>query len=208
MNIHQHSSTLSRGDKQKANKAMILVHGRGATAASILELANEIDPRNELYCLAPQAEGNTWYPYGFMEEKDKNQPGLDSGLSKIGELVDQLRSEGFSDDQIYILGFSQGACLSLEYAARYSEGLGGVFALSGGLIGPMIQPEIYHGKLAETSVFLGCSDVDFHIPEARVRESASLFENRGAQVDMRIYKGMGHTVNIDEINAIKETLYS
>ena len=201
--MHEHTPIATAGvPLEEAQAAMILVHGRGATAPSILTLADELKLTGFAF-LAPQANQNSWYPNSFLAPMEANQPGLDSGLAKIGLLVEQIKATGIPTEKIMIGGFSQGACLSSEYAARHAQRFGGVFALSGGVIGPPGTPRNYAGSMAGTPVFLGCSDVDFHIPVERVHESAEVFEALGAKVDKRIYPNMGHTVNMDEIEAVK-----
>lgn len=187
---------------EEAKAAMILVHGRGATAPSILTLANEFRLEGFAF-LAPQAYQNTWYPNSFLAPMEANQPGLDSGLTKIGQIVEQIEAAGIPAEKIMIGGFSQGSCLSSEYVARNAKKYGGLFVFSGGVIGPPGTPRDYEGSLEGTPVFLGCSDVDFHIPVERVHESADVFEQLGGTVDKRIYPNMGHTVNMDEIEAVK-----
>ncbi|MEM1093237.1 MAG: alpha/beta fold hydrolase [Bacteroidota bacterium] len=182
----------------KATGAVVLVHGRGASAQSMLPLADALAQPEWLY-VAPQAAGHTWYPYSFLAPMPHNEPGLSSGLRRVNTVIDDLIDEGIPAAQIVLLGFSQGACLALEAAARRGERLGGVVAFSGGLIGPPETPRDYDGDLSGTPVFLGCSDVDAHIPVARVHESAEVFEALGAEVTTRIYPGMGHTINADEI---------
>jgi predicted esterase len=188
-----------------ASAAMILVHGRGASAESILTLADELD-RPDLAYLAPQAAGSTWYDYSFLAPLDQNEPGLSSALARLGELVEHIESEGVPAERIVLLGFSQGACLSLEFAARNPRRYGGVVALSGGLIGPPGTPRDYPGSLAETPVFLGCSDRDPHIPLQRVKESTQVLQRMGADVTERIYPALGHMVNDDELDFIRELL--
>jgi predicted esterase len=184
---------------------MILVHGRGGSAEDLLGLALELRLDDILY-VAPQAEGNTWYPYSFLTPMERNEPGLTSGLNRISSLIDTLRHEGLAPDRVGLLGFSQGACLSLEYAARYARRYAAVVGLSGGLIGPPGTPRDYPGTLDGTPVFLGCSDVDSHIPVERVHETADVFTRLGAAVDTRIYPGMGHIVNEDEVAAVRAIL--
>ncbi len=190
----------------KAKKAMIMIHGRGASAESILSLAAHFKT-NEVAFIAPQASGNTWYPYSFMAPMDDNEPGLSSALGVIGSLVEKLKSEhGFKSKDIYLLGFSQGACLALEFAARNADTYGGVFGLSGGLIGPEGTPRDYEGSLTGTPVFLGCSDIDHHIPKERVVESGAVFEKLGADVTVQLYKNFGHSVNNEEIAFVNKVL--
>ena len=203
---HAGQSVLRRGPAAaQARVAVILVHGRGDSAAGILGLSEEF-PFEDVLWVAPQAEGSTWYPYSFLTAMDQNEPGLSSGLSVIGSLVGSLITEGVFAEQIALMGFSQGACLAQEYAARNARRYRAVVGLSGGLIGPPGAPRDYAGSFDRTPVFLGCSDMDPHIPLARVQESADVFRRMGAEVDERIYPRMGHTVNADEISRVTEIL--
>ena len=188
-----------------AKAALILVHGRGATAESMMPLADAFGCSDIAY-LAAQAAGYTWYPYTFMAPMEINEPGLSSALGVIGALVDRLGAEGFAPERIGILGFSQGACLATEFAARNARRYGCIVGLSGGLIGPPGTPRNYPGSLDGTPVFLGCSDIDPHIPLERVQESAAVLSALGGVVDERIYPGMGHTVNDDEVAAVQNLL--
>jgi predicted esterase len=188
-----------------ARLVAIFLHGRGSSAEDILGLADALDVP-DLACLAPQASGHTWYPYSFLVPLEQNEPGISSALRMIAGLLDRLHAEGVSADRVALVGFSQGACLSLEFAARHPRRYAAVVALSGGLIGPPGTPRDYDGSFDSTPVFLGCSDVDPHIPLARVRESTSIFRRMGALVDERIYPRMGHTVNQDEIAAVRTLL--
>ena len=189
----------------QATAAMILVHGRGASAEDILSLGRELG-RPDLAYLAPQAEGYSWYPYSFLAPLERNEPGLSNGLALIGHLVDRLGEEGIPPERTVLLGFSQGACLTLEYAARNARRYGGVVGLSGGLIGPPGTPRSYPGSFKGTPVFLGCSDRDPHIPLDRVKETTQVLTGMGAQVSERIYPAMGHTVNEDELERVRELL--
>ncbi len=182
----------------KAKAAMMMIHGRGATAESILELAQEFFDSRVAY-LAPQAAGNTWYPDRFLAPLERNEPYLSSALRRIGEVVGEIEQAGISAERIVLLGFSQGACLALEYAARNARRYGGIIALSGGVIGPDGLTRNDAGSLVGTPVFLGCSDVDFHIPKPRVEHAAQVMAALGGDVTMRLYPDMGHTVNTDEL---------
>jgi len=184
---------------------MILVHGRGATAESILTLADDLELEDVAYC-APQAAGQTWYPYSFLAPIDRNEPGISSGIRVIASLIDRLATDGVDVTRIGLLGFSQGACLSLEFAARHARHYAGVFCLSGGLIGPPGTPRNYAGSFGGTRVLLGCSDVDPHVPIERVHESVVVLRRMGAAVDERIYPGKGHAVNADEIAAVRAVM--
>ena len=164
----------------------------------MLELADEFGQRDVAY-LAPQAVGHTWYPYSFLAPLAQNEPHLSNALATVGATLDRLAQEGFPAERVALIGFSQGGCLALEYVARNAKRYGAVAGLSAGLIGPPGTPRDYAGALAGTPVFLGCSDVDSHVPLARVNESRDVFGTLGAEVTERIYPGMGHTVNADEI---------
>lgn len=188
-----------------ARAAMVLVHGRGATAEDILTLAAEVDLPEVAY-LAPQAAGNTWYPYRFLAPLADNEPGLSSGLAAIAAALEQLAGAGIPPERTILLGFSQGACLSLEFAARHARRYGGVVGLSGGLIGPDGAPRDYPDSLGGTPVFLGCSDVDPHIPKERVLHTAEVLGRLGAEVTARLYAGMGHTVNLDELDFVRRMM--
>lgn len=193
----------------EASAVLVMVHGRGATAENILTLADEFG-RDDLACVAPQAAGYSWYPYSFLAPMQQNEPWLSSALARIGEVVAQREAEGVPAERIVLLGFSQGACLSLEYAARHPRRYGAVIGLSGGLIGPPGTPRDYFpnkpGSLAGTPVFLGCSDRDPHIPRERVDETAEVLRTMGGEVTERIYPAMGHTVNRDEVDFIRQLL--
>ncbi len=205
---HPHGSQdiLATGrDLSGAPAVVILAHGRGGSAEDILSLADELD-RPDLAYLAPQAAGSTWYPYTFMSPMQQNEPGLSSGLARLGELVALVEEEGVPASRIVLGGFSQGACLSLEFAARNARRYGGVVAYSGGLIGPPGTSRDYPGPFDGTPVFLGCSDRDPHIPLHRVQESSEVFRRMGAQVTERIYPAMGHTINEDELDFLRDLL--
>jgi predicted esterase len=188
-----------------ARLTVVLLHGRGASADNILGLAGEFEVDDVAY-LAPQAAGSTWYPYSFLSPMSENEPGLSSALKVIGGLVSMLEQQQVPPGRIAMVGFSQGACLALEFAARHPRRYAAVAGLSGGLIGPPGTPRDYPGSLEGAPVFLGCSDIDAHIPLERVHESAEAFRRLGASVDTRIYPRMGHTVNPDEIEAVRALL--
>lgn len=189
----------------RAQAAMLMIHGRGATAESILELAHELKQHGFVY-LAPQAAGNSWYPNSFLAPIASNEPGLSSGLAVIAGLLARLAGASIPPERTMILGFSQGACLSLEFVARNARRYGGVVGLSGGLIGPEGTARDYPGSLEGTPIFLGCSDVDPHIPKERVESSAEVLRKLGGNVTARLYPGMGHTVNRDEIRFVRNMM--
>jgi len=188
-----------------ARLVVILLHGRGASAEDILGLGGDFDLADIAY-IAPQAAGNTWYPYSFLTPVDKNEPGLSSALGVIDTLIAHVGQRGIAPDRVALMGFSQGACLTLEYAARHARRYACVAAFSGGLIGPPGTPRAYPGSFEGTPIFLGCSDIDPHIPLERVRESAEVCRTMGAKVDERVYPGMGHSINTDEIAAVRAML--
>ena len=180
---------------------MLMVHGRGAQAEDILTLAAQLDQPGFSY-LAPQAVGNTWYPNRFLDSIESNQPWLASALLTVGDVLAKITLAGIPPERIMLLGFSQGACLTLEFAARNARRYGGLVGLSGALIGPDDMPRSYKGSLAGTPVFLGCSDVDFHVPKERVTQAADVLRHLGGKVTERLYPNMDHSVNQDEIDFV------
>ena len=182
----------------QATAAVIMVHGRNAAPANILDLARRFGRSNLTY-LAPAAAGGTWYPYSFMAEIASNEPGLSSGLAVLQSLVRRVEDAGVARSRIVLAGFSQGACLTSEFAIRNPSRYGGVLIFTGGAIGPVGTTWNDAGDFEDTPVFLGCSDRDAHVPESRARETADHFTKLGARVTLRIYPGMGHVVNDDEI---------
>lgn len=189
----------------EARAAMIMVHGRGGRAEDILTLVPNFEHEEFAY-LAPQAANNTWYPYSFLAPIPQNEPGISSGMQVIGGVLDKLVAAGISAERTMLLGFSQGACLAIEFSARHARRYGGIACLSGGLIGPDGTPRDYAESLDGTPVFLGCSDVDAHIPQERVEHSADVMRQLGAEVTMRIYPGMGHVINDDEREHVRSMM--
>lgn len=183
----------------EADAVVVALHGRGATPASVLDLEREVT--DGVAFLAPAAARNTWYPQSFLSPLAENEPWLSSALGAVDSVVTQA-TEHVPAERVVLLGFSQGGCLATEYAARNARRYGGVVALSGGLIGPEGTPRDYDGSLDGTPAFLGCSDRDPHIPLDRVKETTRVLTDLGADVDERIYQGMGHTVNRDELDAV------
>jgi len=205
---HQNQRLIAAGRPlEQAEAALVLLHGRGASPEDILALGHELFHPDFAY-LAPQAAGYTWYPQSFLAPIEQNEPGITSGIAIIADLVEQIVAVGIPHERIMIGGFSQGACLALEFVARHARRYGGVLALSGGLIGPDGTPRDYAGSLENTPVFLGCSDVDFHIPKERVELSAAVLELLGGEVTLRLYPGMGHTVNGDELAVARSMVAS
>lgn len=204
--MHNINNTVWAGQPlSQAKRVLIMTHGRGASAQSILSLAAELNVENTAL-VAPQATGNTWYPYSFLAPENQNEPGLSAGLQVLSQLVEDIKRQGFDSRQIYLLGFSQGACLTAEFAARNAQPWGGVFILSGGVIGDSIKTERYSGDFEGMPIFLGCSDVDSHVPLHRVQDSTEVFKNLGANVTERIYPNAPHSVFQDEINHINQVL--
>lgn len=204
--LHGGEPVLSAGQPlERATAAMILVHGRGSTARDILFLADELAHPDFVY-LAPQARGNSWYPLSFLAPIGRNEPGLSSGLAAVGNMVGHVAAAGIPPERTILLGFSQGACLVLEFAARHARRYGAIVGLSGGLIGPNGRSRDYPGSLDGTPVFLGCSDVDLHIPRDRVIYSADVLQRLGGEVTRRLYPNMGHTVNEDELDFVRELM--
>lgn len=187
---------------EEASKVMVMVHGRGGSAEDILSLLKYIDDP-EFAFIAPEAHGNTWYPYSFLRPLEENEPYLSSALEVLASLRGRLQSDfNFKLPQIYWLGFSQGACLALEFVARNASEYGGVFGLSGGLIGPPDLVRNYEGSFGNTPIFMGCSDRDPHIPKERVLESEHIFRTLGANVATKLYPNFPHSINEDELNVV------
>ena len=205
-----------------ADAALVLVHGRGATARSVVDLGEQLAGDRDVAVLAPAAAGNTWYPNSFLAPVADNEPGRSSGLRAVGSAVDRAVEAGIGRDRVLVGGFSQGACLASEFVARNPTRYGGLAVFSGGLIGETVAVDDYladatadgdaagdaEGPLAGTPAFVGCSDVDPHIPEERVHETTDVLEALGADVDERIYEGMGHGINDDEVAAASELVAS
>jgi phospholipase/carboxylesterase len=189
-----------------ASSAIIMIHGRGADAADILSLASYI-PVKDFAQLAPQATNHTWYPYSFMAPAEENEPWLSSAIGIIDEIVNDVIDAGIGRENIYLLGFSQGACLTMEYAARNADRYGGVIAFTGGLIGADIDVGNYKGDFKQTPIFIGSSDPDPHVPTSRVLASAAILRSMNAVVTEKIYPGMGHTINEDEFKQVNKLIF-
>ncbi|MGB3616910.1 MAG: alpha/beta hydrolase [Catalinimonas sp.] len=189
----------------RAARVLVLLHGRGATAESILTLARELDAADYAW-VALQAPGRTWYPCSFMAPTAQNEPYFSDSLRRLAELHEHLNERGFADDRICWAGFSQGACLTTEFCARHARRWGGVVAFTGGLIGATLDPTHYDGDFAGTPTFLGSSDPDPHVPPARVRDTERTYAGMGAAVTCRIYPGLGHTINADEVAQANQIL--
>jgi phospholipase/carboxylesterase len=189
-----------------ADRALIMVHGRGGSAEDILSLADDL-PVTDFALLAPQATGHSWYPYSFMAPPAQNQPWLGSALGLLKELVDEVRSQGIAEDKIWFLGFSQGACLTLEFVTRNAARYGGVAAFTGGLIGDRLYPENYKGDFGGTPVFIGTGDHDPHVPLQRVQATTTLLRGMNAIVTEKVYPGRPHTILPDEISQASRIMF-
>ena len=188
-------------------KVLVMIHGRGGSADDILSLAAHLHVKGYTL-IAPQATGNSWYPYAFLAPTSQNEPYLGSALQMIGDIVKDLNAQGVPNENIYFLGFSQGACLTLEFTTRNATRWGGIAAFTGGLIGDKVNPATYaQGDFAGTPIFIGSSDPDMHVPVARVQESTKLLQEKHANVYTKIYPHMGHTISQDELDVVNEVIF-
>lgn len=205
--MHQ-KHVLVRGKKLgEAEKALIMLHGRGASSEDIVSLTNFLHV-NDFTILAPQATGHSWYPFSFLAPPEANEPWLTSAISVLAEVVNDITDNGVESRNIYFLGFSQGACLTLEFVTRYATRYGGVVAFTGGLIGDKIYRENYKGDFEGTPVFIGTSDPDPHVPVERVYASSKILRNMNAVVIENVYSNMGHTINEDEIQTANKVIFN
>ena len=206
MGAHEDQPLLQEGPELRdATGLLILLHGRGSTARDIMTLSHQF--RHEgLAFAAPQADGKSWFPYSFLVSVKQNEPGIPSAMRVIRSLVTEADLLGVPRDKVMVLGFSQGACLALEFAARNPAPYGGIFALSGGLIGPPGTTWESERSLEDTPVFIGCSDVDPHIPRSRIEESGEALSLLGARVTLKLYPGMGHTISGAEIEQVNKLI--
>lgn len=191
----------------QAKKVLIMLHGRGASAQDILPLGQYFN-LNGFALLAPQATNHTWYPYSFMAPVNNNEPWLSAALSLLAEIKTDLIQQGFTSRDIYFLGFSQGACLVLEFVTRQADHYGGVVAFTGGLIGEELNTGNYQGDFNNTPVFIGTSNPDPHVPVDRVYDSAGIMKKMHADLTLKVYNGMGHTISREEVDAVNELLFS
>ena len=190
---------------KQAGKAIIMLHGRGASARDILSLEDELH-LGGYYVAAIQATNYSWYPFGFMAPVAQNEPWLSSAVNLVKNVTDDIVAAGIGSDKIYILGFSQGACLALEFSCRHARKWGGIIAFTGGLIGEVVNAEKYAGNFDNTPVFIGNSDIDPHVPLDRTKESKQIMETLGAKVTLSIYPNMGHTINSHEFEMANKLL--
>ena len=205
-NTHEKNIITARKPVTDAEKVLLMIHGRGGSAEDILSLAGHLRLK-DFALLAPQATNQTWYPFSFMAPTVQNEPWLTSALSLLKEMLDDLMAQGVKAENIYLLGFSQGACLTLEFVARHARRYGGVIAFTGGLIGDKINPENYQGDFKGTPIFIGSSNPDPHVPVDRVKESTKILSSMNAEVTEKIYDGMGHTISQDEIDTVNQTIF-
>jgi phospholipase/carboxylesterase len=192
---------------KQATKALIMLHGRGAGSNDILSIARHLDVE-DFALIAPAAENRTWYPYSFLVPIEQNEPSFSKSLETIAQVVAAVQENGIEKENIYFLGFSQGACLALEFTARNAAKYGGVVAFTGGLIGDKVYEDHYAGNFENTPIFIGTSDPDFHVPLERVNETEILLKKLGALVTKKIYENMGHTISQDELDLANEIVFS
>jgi phospholipase/carboxylesterase len=191
---------------KEAEKVLVMLHGRGANAEDIMSISDYLNLKNT-HIIAPQATNNAWYPYSFLAPRQQNEPWLSSALQVLKEILSNVMTTGLKSQQVFILGFSQGACLTLEFATGNAQPFGGVVAFTGGLIGDILNEENYTGNFQKTKVFIGNSDKDPHVPMARSEESKRIMERLGAEVTLKIYPGMLHTINEDELNWVNQNIF-
>jgi phospholipase/carboxylesterase len=201
--MHQKKILSAGKSLNEATRVLIMIHGRGGSAEDILSLTDQLEV-DDYSLIAPQATNNTWYPYSFLAPPKENEPWLSSALAILKEIINDLNKQNINSSNIYFLGFSQGACLMLEFITRNATRWGGVVAFTGGLIGDKIYPENYQGDFAGTPVFIGTSNPDPHVPVERVYATANILKDMHAAVEEKVYIQMGHTINQDEIDHANE----
>lgn len=204
--MHKKQIEYGGKDLEKAKKVLIMLHGRGASAQDIMGLAPHLEIK-DFALIAPQATNHTWYPYSFLAPPQENEPWLTSALKIIKEILDDLKVKGFSSEDIYLLGFSQGACLCLEFAARNAQKFGGIAAFTGGLIGDKVYTENYSGDFQNTPIFIGTGDPDAHVPVNRVNDSAEILRKMNAEVYVDIYPNRPHTISQEEIDKARKLIF-
>lgn len=205
--MHQKNIITAGREIMPTSKVLILLHGRGGSAEDILSLSSHLHVK-DYALLAPQATNNTWYPYSFLAPPGQNEPWLSSALKLVREIVDGLLNKGVPTENIYFAGFSQGACLTLEFVTRNANRYGGIAAFTGGLIGDKIYTENYKGDFKSTPVFIGTSDPDPHIPVERIYATTNILKDMNASVTEKIYTNMGHTINQDEIDQVNRLIFT
>jgi phospholipase/carboxylesterase len=207
MYTHQKNIITAGTPLANAKGALVMLHGRGGTATNIISLADEFGLQ-DLSIVAPQATNNSWYPYSFMAPVSENQPALDSALTLIDNAVEDIKAAGIIKENIYFAGFSQGACLALEYVARNAKRYGGVVAFTGGLIGEVLNTANYNQGFGQTPILISTGDPDPHVPLSRVEESAGILNGLGANVIVKVFKGRPHTIIQQEIELAKELIFA
>lgn len=205
-NVHGKNIFSAGKNIRDAGNVLIMLHGRGGSAEDILSLAQYFS-LEDYALLAPQATNNTWYPYSFLSPPLQNEPWLSSALSLLKEIVNDIKLQKISEENTYFLGFSQGACLMLEFVTRNAAKFGGVVAFTGGLIGDKIYRENYKGNFNHTPIFIGSSNPDIHVPVERVYATTNVLRELGADVTEKLYDNMGHTINEDEIEMVKRIIF-
>jgi phospholipase/carboxylesterase len=202
--LHLFENTFYAGASlSAATRAMIMVHGRGDASDKMLLLSKHIVSDPLMALVFPKATNNTWYPKSFMAPTEENQPWLDSALENLSKVVAHIKSNGIKEENVFLFGFSQGACLTFEYACRHATKYAGIMILSGGVIGPVVDKSNYGGDFAGTQIFMGCSDTDSHIPLQRLHESKAVADEMGASVDLQVYPNMGHLISEDELIKVR-----
>ena len=204
--MHKKNIQIAGKSIEEAEKALIMVHGRGGDARDILGLASHLNV-SEFALLAPEATNNTWYPYSFLAKPEQNEPWLSSALALLKDTVDEATNEGIKAENIYFLGFSQGACLTLEFVTRKAQKFGGVVAFTGGLIGDEVNTKNYSGNFNGTPIFIGTGNPDPHVPLERVNESVRILEKMNAKVSLKVYDGRPHTISQDEIEEANSLIF-
>jgi phospholipase/carboxylesterase len=205
--MHTKNNITAGRELTKDSKVLVMIHGRGGSAEDILSLSAHLDVK-DFTLMAPQATNHSWYPYSFMAPLSQNEPWLTSALTLLKDMVKDLSYKGIPTEKIYFLGFSQGACLALEFVTRNATRYGGVVAFTGGLIGDKIYTEHYNGDFAQTPVFIGTGDPDPHVPVERVYATTNILKDMNASVMEKVYTGMGHTINQDEIEKVNQTIFN
>lgn len=204
--MHKKELHTAGKDLEEAKKVLVLLHGRGATAKDILGLESHL-PLEDFALIAPQATNQTWYPYSFLAPVNENEPWISSALKLLRDIIEDLLGKGFESKDIYLLGFSQGACLCLEFAARNARRYGGITAFTGGLIGETLDSENYSGDFETTPVFIGTGDPDSHVPVGRVKRSAEILNNMKADVSVKIYENRSHTISENELELAGDLIF-
>jgi len=207
--MYQHSKNIVTAGipVENAKSALVMIHGRGASAQSMVPLANYLDT-TDMAIFAPQASRHSWYPTSFIEPVEENQPALDSALEIIDELVQDIVKAGIPAEQIYFMGFSQGACLTLEYVTRNAMKYGGVIAFTGGLIGQVLELENYKGDFGQTTILISTGDPDAHVPLKRVKESAAVMEKMNGRMHVVVYPAKQHTITNEEIDIANQLFFA